>query len=75
MQIVICQCRNIKIHQYAHIPKGCSFPIPKLNISIKVSSALCFYDTIEHNHVIIHSNNLKILKNPETHSIAQQIHI
>ena len=44
------------------IPKGCSFPTPKLNKSIKVTSALCFYDTIEHNHAITHYNNLKILK-------------
>ena len=44
------------------IPKGHSFPTPKLNKSIKVPSALCFYDTIEHNHAITHSNNLKILK-------------
>ena len=54
------------------IPKGHSFPTPKLTKSIKVPRALCFYHTIGHIHAINHP--IKKFKIHETHPSALQTH-
>ena len=55
------------------IPKGHSFPTPKLSKSIKVPTALCFYHIIEHNHAINHSNKF-FIKFHKTHPSTLQTH-
>ena len=55
------------------IPKGHSFPTPKLTKSIKVPRALFFYHIIEHNHAISHSNK-NLIKLHKTHPNTLQTH-